>query len=302
MKTPFIRSVSYRHVIALLGLVVAAGQLCAAPLKYIAVSASAVPNYVRPLDGEGKPVPESYIFSKGKFFGGSTADARLKQVSFEDITKMLATNLVKQNYFPTKEVPTANLLLMVHWGTTQVYYDPMNVTADDRTNAALTEYRNSADANGGNADPGALNQALNDQASAGASAKGAIALNSALLGYKPTLQKEQAKIVVSADEITMSEELNEERYFVIVMAYDYQHMQKEHKSKLLWTTRISVRSPGNNFTEAIPALAEAGAKVYGRQVDGLVRVNAGERGGRVDYGDLKVMGTVDSTAPDEKKK
>ena len=306
MKTPFNCFSSFRagrsHVIVLLGLVVAAGQLCAGSLKYIAVSASAIPNYVRPLDGDGKPVPESYIFSKGKFFGGNTADAKLKQVSFEDITKMLAGNLVKQNYFPTKDVPSANLLLMVSWGTTQVYYNPQTVTADDRLNAAMTEYKNNAATNNGDADPGALNEAMNNNNSAGNSAQGAVALNSSLLGYKPTLQKEQSKVVVSAAEMTMNEELNEERYFVIVMAYDYQYMKKEHKSKLLWTTRISVRSPGNNFTEAIPALAEAGAKVYGKQVDGLLRVNPGERGGRVDYGDLKVMGTVENTPPEEKKK
>lgn len=306
MKTSFNCFPSFRfaryQAMVVLGLVAAAGQLSAGSLKYIAVSASAVPNYVRPLDGEGKPVPETYIFSKGKFMGGNTADAKLKQVSFEDITRMLATNLTKQNYFPTKDVPSANLLLMVSWGTTQVYYNPDSVTADDRMNAALTEYKNSAAANNGDADPGALNQAMNEQNNANFSAKSAVALNSSLLGYKPTLQKEQSKVVVSAAEMTMNEELNEERYFVIVMAYDYQYMKKEHKSKLLWTTRISVRSPGNNFVEAIPALAEAGAKVYGRQVDGLLRVNPGERGGRVDYGDLKVVGTVENSPPAEKKK
>ena len=106
----------------------------------------------------------------------------------------------------------------------------------------------------------------------------------------------------SPEELTMSLELNEERYFVILMAYDYQYMKKQHKSRLLWATRISVRSPGNNFIEAMPALVEAGANVYGRQVDGLVRVDAGERGGRVDLGELKVMGTVEEPKLDGKKK
>ena len=276
--------------------------LCAGSIKNIAISAIAVPKYVRPTDAQGKPLPETYVFSRGKFFGGDTADTRLAQVKFEDLTKMLATNLAKQNYFPTKDLASANLVLMVHWGTTQVEKHPENIFASENLNKALNDYRNSAANNSGDADPGALNDALNEQAYAAASAHGAIARNSALLGYKPTLQREQNKIIVSTDEMTMSAELNEERYFIIVMAYDYQYMQKEHKSRLLWVTRISVRSSGNNFTEAVPAIAEAGASVYGRQVDGLVRVDASDRGGRVDFGEMKVLGPVETKEPVGKKK
>lgn len=46
----------------------------------------------------------------------------------------------------------------------------------------------------------------------------------------------------TSDELTMSVELNEERYFVILMAYDYQHMRREKKPKLLWVTRLSLRA------------------------------------------------------------
>ena len=47
----------------------------------------------------------------------------------------------------------------------------------------------------------------------------------------------------------------------------------------------------------MPALVDAGSKVFGRQLDGLVRVDAGEKGGRVDLGELKVMGTVEEPKP-----
>lgn len=278
------------------------GRLCAGPIKFIAVSATAVPNYARPVDAQGRPRPETYVFSPGRFFGGNTADSHLNQVKFEDITRMLALNLAKQNYFPTKDVPSANLLLMVHWGMTHVDRNPQNEFAAENLNKAMSDYRASAANNSGDADPGALNEALNDQAYTAASAQGAIARNAALLGYKPTLQKKQRRIIIGSDEITMSEELNEERYFVVLMAYDYQYMQKEHKSRLLWVTRISVRSPGNNFTEAMPAIAQAGAGVYGRQVDGLVRVDAPGRGGRVDLGELKEIGPVDDPLPAKAKK
>lgn len=267
--------------------------LCAAQNESVAISAMAVPAYVRPIEADGKPRPESYVFSEGKFIGSPTADAGQAQVKFADIIKMLAQDLAKQNYFPSTDVPSANILLKVYWGTTTTYVDPMRDINMERTNEALSDYSANADESG-NADPGALNAAIADQRNAGSSALGAIARNATLLGYQPTLAKEQSKIFSSAEEQTMNEELNEERYFIVIIAYDFQAMQKEHKSRRLWTTRLSVRSPGNKFTEALPMLARAGSDVFGRQIDGLVRVKVPARSGSVKLHELQILGTVEN--------
>ena len=98
-------------------------------------------------------------------------------------------------------------------------------------------------------------------------------------------------MVASVQEQTMRMELAEERYFVVLMAYDYQFMKREKKPKLAWVTRLSIRGPGNNFTEALPALALAGAEVYGRNLDSLERIKVRDLpGGEVIMGDLKVIG------------
>src|SRR5688572_16921499 len=86
---------------------------CAASL--VSVNATAISQYVRPVDVRGQPRAESYVFTEGKYFGGRTLDTSLKRTGFEEIIRVLAPALAKQNYFPTKEVPAANLLLMVHW-------------------------------------------------------------------------------------------------------------------------------------------------------------------------------------------
>lgn len=67
-------------------------------------------------------------------------------------------------------------------------------------------------------------------------------------------------------------------------------MRREKKPKLLWVTRLSMRGPGNNFTEALPALALAGAEVYGRSLPDLQRVRVNERKVEVIMSDLKVLG------------
>jgi hypothetical protein len=154
----------------------------------------------------------------------------------------------------------------------------------------------------GKADPSALNLALSDRDSAQNSQMSAINRNAQLLGYARALGKERKLLTPSAEELAMSSELAEERYFVILFAYDNHTRQKDKKARPMWITRLSVRSPGNNFTEALPALAKAGAEVFGQQHDDLVRVNAPLGRGSVKLGELEVLGTANEKAPAEKVK
>lgn len=261
----------------------------------VVVSATAIPAYVRPSDGAGRPLVQSYVFGQGRFFAGAWADRDLTIVSFDQLTQLLAPSLAKQNYLPARNSEAADLLLMVHWGVTQAFRDPMAETNIERLNSAASDYRAAAAANNGDADPGALNALLAEQAGTNQSAQQAIARNAALLGYTPTLEQAQRRILVSTEEQTMNAELNEERYFIVVLAYDYAFMRKEHKSRLLWATRISLRSLGNRFGVAAAALAQAGAGVYGRNIDGLVRLDYSNRSGRVELGELKVLGVAETT-------
>jgi len=142
----------------------------------------------------------------------------------------------------------------------------------------------------GLADPTALNSATSALGMAQQGVQDAANRNAVLLGFARSLQRERQQMMTSTAEITMSNELNEERYFVILMAYDNQTRLKERKSRLMRATRLSVRSPGNNFTEALPALTRVGSEVFGRQVDGLVRVQTPLGRGTVTSGELEVLG------------
>ena len=275
-----------------IGSVALAGPLLAGSGNQIAVSSTASPAYVRALDAQGRPQPETYVFTKGHFLGSGTADSGISKISFPEVLANLAPNLAKQNYFPTKDVGRANLVIVVHWGTTLVYDDPQKAFAIEGLSAALKNYSDGVQANG-SADAGTLNTLLGQQANAQDGAQGAIARNAALLGYAHTLARERQKIMPGTEEYTMSEELNEERYFVVLMAYDYQFMKREHRPRLLWVTRLSLRSPGNNFAEALPALSHAGGDVFGRQIDDLVRVRVPAQRGQVKLDELKVLGSFD---------
>jgi hypothetical protein len=275
-------------------------RLWAAAEASIAASATAGSDYVRSTDETGALRPESYVFAEGKFFSGGTKDGSLERMTFADITKTMAVSLAKQNYFPAADLNSAQLVIMVHWGTTDIYEDPLRELNQQALNDATSAY-NASIAETGRADPSALNMALSDREGTQAGVADAINRNAQLLGYARALQRERRELAPTTAEITMSNELNEERYFVILMAYDNQVRLKEKKSKPLWITRLSVRSVGNNFTEALPTLAKVGAELFGQNRDDLVRVKTLKQRGSVTIGEMEVLGQVGEKAPPARK-
>ena len=275
-----------------------AGLACA---KTVAANASAISEYVRPVNEAGEPRPEGYVFAEGQFFEGSSVDRGIERTAFADLTRVLASSLAKQNYFPSPEVDSAQLIIMVHWGTTTVYEDPNEIETAANLHSAAAAYQEAYAANGGMADTSALNAALMNAEMDSQLRAGTEARNAALLGYRSALAKESRNIMMSSVEMGMRFELAEERYFVILMAYDNVARMKEHKSKLLWVTRLSIRSLGNDFTEALGKLANVGSQVFGKQVDDLLRVTPGENIGSVTLGELKVLGIADDPPPEQKE-
>lgn len=259
----------------------------------VTISATSAPGYVRPLDADGRPVPESYVFAEGQYLGSGSSDASLDRMSFDSLTRVLAVNLAAQEYYPTKDVASANLLIRVFWGATLTYDDPQRTLAMDALNSALGAYGATYAANE-SADPGDINVAMEQIGAGQDSAQAAALRNAALLGYRRTLDRLSRKAMPSPEEVALRTELSEERYFVVLMGYDYQFMRREKKPKLLWVTRLSMRGPGNNFTEALPALAFAGSEVFGRSLDRLQRVRVNDRKVEVIMGDLKILGVEET--------
>lgn len=255
----------------------------------VTISATSAPGYVRPTDEKGRPLPESYVFLEGEYLGGGTADRSLDRISFETLTRTLAVNLAAQEYYPTKDAASANLLIRVFWGATIIQEDPQRALAMEALNTALGEYSATYAATE-TGDTGDINVALEQIGAGQEGAETAAMRNAALLGYRRALDRLSRKAMPSPEEISLRTELSEERYFVVLMGYDYQFMRREKKPKLLWVTRLSMRGPGNNFTEALPALALAGAEVFGRSLPDLQRVRVNERKVEVIMSDLKILG------------
>ena len=280
-----------------LALLPALGLLCpvfAAPTvqlnERIAVSATAAPDY-RPGDAPGVRRDETYVFAEGKYFESETKDRGLERTSFALLTKQLAPDLAKQRYFPTTDATAADLLIVVYWGATQVYEDPQRDQMLQQLADVLPAYTASIRETG-MADPGEMNRISDSLSWARDNAAAATARNAALLGYARSLHRfGQDNGYLSEREKFLRVELAEERYFVVLMAYDNRAFRQDKVRKLRWVTRLSVRTAGNNFLEALPVLSQAGSHVFGRQTEDLVHLKANLREGRVDIGELRVVAT-----------
>lgn len=111
-----------------------------------------------------------------------------------------------------------------------------------------------------------------------------------LLGYDSELAATQrlGMIALWHRQQDLAEELEENRDFVVLLAYDFQTMWKQRKQKLLWETRFSIRQRHNDFDQQLSAIAEYASRFFGQESHGLIRKSIPE--GAVRVGDLKVLG------------
>jgi len=65
----------------------------------------------------------------------------------------------------------------------------------------------------------------------------------------------------------------DDRYFVIVSAYDFAALTRR-ETKLLWRLKVSTRSPGESMAEALPALLSGGAPYFGRHLTDMQTLKA----------------------------
>ena len=87
--------------------------------------------------------------------------------------------------------------------------------------------------------------------------------------------------------------LRDDRYFIVLMAYDWQKMRLENKFDLVWSTRFSLDAIGTNFRDAHYALSRGAANYIGTNLDGDLGKTKTHLGtGDAELGDIEVVATV----------
>jgi hypothetical protein len=250
-------------------------------VDFVTISASASKAYDQQRSTPSGPKPQSYVFYQGRFFAGGTRDPSIDHFTFNDIVHDLAPTLAQQNFLPTRTPRAADLLIVVNWGTTLEDYNAETYNPEYQFALQQEQQDIQGDVASGDAlvTPALGFDAASDRASA-LSSMSAQEQNARLLGYSPELRKEEwrswAMPIMNADELSHRSDLTEERYFVILEAYDFQDILRNHakgmpkrQPKPVWELHMNVRAVGNNFRQALPAMAHVAAAYYGKGLDGL---------------------------------
>lgn len=223
----------------------------------------------------------TYHFVEGKFFKGHANEKSLLEVSFLEIAENLAGHLAAQKYVPTRNAKENEVMLMVNWGVTAVEdsledlygltssdeYDEMfgnPVTSEDSSGEVTTTYEPSVSPNWG---------AMGKRA------------NSKMLGFWNTLHDGS---LMPSEHYELQALLNEERYFIVVIAFDNQKFIKDKQKEILWVTRFSMRAKGTSFKQAFPELTATASDYFGKHVEGLSRKKSDDKS-KVEMGEIEVL-------------
>jgi hypothetical protein len=269
----------------------------------VAVSSRASADYVRTKRPDGSFPAETYTFGEGGHWRGPMQDDTIDKLGFIDVARTIAGPLAERNYVPAKDPKHVQLLIMVYWGTTAGAGDTSSSMAYQNLQASQTLITRPTPAPGqSGASQGGMGsvQSFDEAALTSALLLNHLrdwknAQNAGMLGY------DSASAMHIGYEFTalhglrqdLINDLEEDRYFVVLMAYDFPLLLKEKKHKLVWETRFSVRANRHDFGEDLAAMAKYASRYFGEDTNGLVRKPIPE--GNVKVGELKNLGVVPET-------
>jgi hypothetical protein len=274
--------------------------------EHVAVTSSAATAYTQREFAGPRVRTETYVFMEGSFIPGKTVDRSIERMPFRRIAEFLAPELARQQFLPAPEAKSADLLIVVHWGTTS-----------PRTPA--TEMQGTTTINLDHAQERTLNNEINAQA-AGVSdgiaawlATGSeidrqtgfeqterytdnldsdytTAKAAKLLGDSRSLQQLEKNDFGSTEETTLRSDLSTERYFIILKAYDLREpLAAGLKRRAVWTAHLNMRSPGKNFPTALRQMGSVGANYFGKSTDTVETRLPVVREGRFILGPLVII-------------
>jgi hypothetical protein len=271
--------------------------------KLVTVHSVVDPSYVAARTATEPPRTDTYAMAAGNMLQRSPYNAGLEKVDFHAMAKTLAADLKAAHFEPATSVGTADLVIVVHWGiagpeekwSEQALYDP---DALRQAQDAVTEARAKEQA-----DTTGLSRALGVAAAAEANFRAEInvaasvvggnemqaASHAALLGFTEVLRIDDAAPAPTATGDTLRSMLEEDRYFVILVAYDAKALRAGRKRQI-WTTQMSISAAGLNFPAALDRMSGVAASQYGVRKAAITIQNGVERLEKVEVGEIPMLG------------
>jgi len=298
--------------LAVLGLLLATTPVLASKDSLVTAVFSNVSNgYARTKMPDGTFKRETYAISSGGYASGLARDHSIDDVKFPAIAGLVAQHLARQNYFLAKDSKSADLLLVISWGTTIPFNDGNNRVAQDNALAAMNNVKSAVAAGGAEMNNRSVEGIQSPAAAVADAARSELEgqlfelqmfndmrnqaneHNARLLGYMNEINgrndlSRYAGAGTYFDDLIS--DIESERYFVIITAYDFRAATQEKKKKQLWSTRVSIQTQGNRFNENLATMLANASRHFGQDSGHLIKQYLPNT--RVDYGELKILGMV----------
>jgi hypothetical protein len=281
------------------------GNLAAHAEEVEAVASKVAKDYVRKKLPDGTFQPETYTFGKGDDWRGARVDPTIDDLSFMDVARILAVPLAKKQYLPTADPKTTQELIMMSWGTSRAPEKAAESISHQRlqqANDMREQALQMAKAKDGQAmavqqllaeADNQILMALSAVQAENQSRENTDMRTATLLGYDSWWVKVNSAMggsPLGRRRMDMEDELEEDRYFVVLTAFDYQKLVKEKKQKFLWEVRFSIREHGTAFDDRIKGMAELASNYFGRDSGGLHHDTLPD--GHVEIGPVQSLGVV----------
>jgi len=275
--------------------------------EFEAISSRVSPNYSREKLPDGSFKTEEYSFGEGGCWTGPLDDKSIDKMNFADVARIIAPTLSAKNYIGARDPKATKLLIMVYWGTTHApehAADSMAYQNLEMANSEMNREMPTADQKDkfgrmknleGNPAFDAVTVAIAAVQAENRMRDHTDRLNAMMLGYDSWWVATFNAPNGTPLEIRKRDLINElegDRYFVVLMAYDFQLLWKEKKHSLLWETRFSISEHTNRFDEQLSRMALEASKYYGRESGGLIHSSLPNA--QVDIGDVRNLGVVPS--------
>ncbi len=274
--------------------------------------------YARERLPDGSFKREYYAIADGGYSPGEGRDQSIDQVKFPALAGLVAEFLAGRNYYFANDAKSADLLLVISWGTTKPSFESGQYQlAQDQVLNAMNAYKSATIAAAGtfmsvegiqspeaavrDAHLEELHSQLYQMQLFDDMRMKADEQNAKLLGYFRDINYDTGNPKLLAGGGTayhdLIREIEQPRYYVILAAYDFRAATQHRVKKLLWITRISIRAQGNQFDQDVPAMLASAARYFGRDSNGLIRRF---RDGKVTIGEMKVVGYESGATPPKK--
>lgn len=220
----------------------------------VAILARAHNGYVRTRLADHSFKPESYTFAEGGHYGNQMVDKSIDGLSFTSIARTIAGPLRQRGYLPSYDPKHTDLVIMVFWGTTQ---GKLDLQGESPFELSVKDLRD-----------------MNDS------------INAGILGWTEELKRANRLpwFTLYQDAVT---ELEWDRYFVVLEAFDFHTLVTAKRWKLMWEARFSIPSRGNAFDEQLAGMVNAASRYFGEDTNHLIRRAVPE--GKVTVGEPKVI-------------